>query len=46
MKGNLFIWCLLALQTGAAIVYFAHGDWKHGTYWLFATGLNMMVTVL
>ena len=44
--GKAFAITLVILQVGACVAYFAQGDWKHGLYWLFATGITAVVTFL
>ena len=34
------------LSLGASIGYFATGDWRHGVYWLCASGIAVVVTVM
>lgn len=35
---------LIILQAGSSVPYFYNGDWRKGLYWLFATGLTIVVT--
>lgn len=35
---------LIVLDVCAAGVYVAHGDWRHGIYWLAAATLTATVT--
>lgn len=35
---------MIALQAVSGLVYFAHGDWRQGTYWLAAAVLTVAVT--
>lgn len=45
MIARLFPWTLIILSMLASVVYFWHGDWRRGCYWLFAACLNISVTV-
>lgn len=41
---KLFPTILIVLDVAAAVVYFAHGDWRRGLYWLAAATLTSTVT--
>jgi hypothetical protein len=43
---KLFFPLLIAgLMVCAAVPYLLAGDWRHGLYWLFAAGINVVVTI-
>jgi hypothetical protein len=42
---KIFPYVLIVLNMGAAIVYYLHGDYRRGTYWLAATVLNICITL-
>lgn len=43
-KTKIFPILIIILYIGASIINFKVGDWKRGLYWLFAIGLNCVVT--
>ena len=45
MDPRLFPSILIALDLGASMVYYWHGDWRRGTYWLAAMTLTLMVVL-
>ncbi|WP_296592673.1 hypothetical protein [Methylophaga sp.] len=44
MIERIFPTILIVLQAFSSVPYFAMGDWRKGLYWLFATGLTIVVT--
>ena len=44
MAAKIFPIILIALDTGASIVYFCAGDIRRGVYWLAAAILTVTVT--
>jgi hypothetical protein len=45
MIQRLFPYAIITLSLCASAVYYAHLDWRHGTYWLAAAVLNLSVTL-
>lgn len=41
---RLFVWVLIVLQIGAAVAYATRRDWGHAAYWLFSTGIVVVIT--
>lgn len=42
---QFFPYLLATLDLCAAVIYFIHGDVKHGVYWLAAMTLTITVTI-
>jgi hypothetical protein len=36
---------IVGLMAAASVPYLLAGDWRHGLYWLFAAGINLVVTI-
>jgi hypothetical protein len=43
-KTQIFPIIIMTLYFFASTFYFYAGDWKRGLYWLFAIGLNAVIT--
>ena len=43
-KAQILPTILMVIDLGAAVPYFADGNWRRGLYWLFACGLTGVVT--
>lgn len=44
MNPKVFPTILIVLNLCASAVYFTHGDWKKGLYWMAASVLSYTVT--
>jgi hypothetical protein len=43
--GKLFAFVLVALQLAACVAYAVQRDWRHASYWFFAAGITLAVTI-
>jgi hypothetical protein len=43
--GKLLAWAVILLSAGASIGYFLARDYRKGFYWLFATAIQLTVTL-
>lgn len=43
-KAQILPLVLIVIQAGASVPYLLDGDYRKGFYWLFATGLTVVVT--
>ncbi len=41
---RIFPTALIVLSAGASAVWFWHGDWRRGVYWLAAVCINYVIT--
>ena len=44
MITKLFPTILIVLDIAASTVWFIHGDWRRGVYWIAAAALTFVVT--
>lgn len=43
---HIFPAVLIALDVAAAVVYAAHGDWRHAGYWLSAASISAFAVIM
>lgn len=43
---HIFPIILITLDVAAAVVYLAHGDWRHFGYWMSAASISVFATIM